>query len=434
MISRGGLGLGDPSFLFAAPGAWRAGGGKQKGLKRVGGRGGRGKLSSKSLPLPPPHALRFTHYALFLLSACLISAFDDCPVIMPTSTTNPLRDDLDHVLAHTQGLWDELRGQRLFITGGTGFFGCWLLESFVWANDTLGLNAQAVVLTRNPDAFCSKAPHLASHPAVTLLPGDVRHFAFPEGRFSHVIHAATEASAKLNAERPLLMLDTIIEGTRHTLDFAVQAEAKAFLLTSSGAVYGKPPPELAYLSESYSGAPDPHDPGAVYGEGKRLAELLCTHYHRQHGLETKIARGFAFVGPYLPLDTHFAIGNFIRDALADGPIVVNGDGTPCRSYLYAADLAIWLWTILCRAPAGRPYNVGAGEAVTILETASRVAASADPALPVTVALPPTGSPPRRYVPDVSRAATELGLTSWIGLAGAIRKTIAFSRWPGTVRP
>ncbi len=79
-----------------------------------------------------------------------------------------MHDDRDHVLTHTQGRWDDLRGQRLFITGGTGFFGCWLLESFIWANDTLGLNAEAVVLTRNPDAFRRKAPHLTEHPAIRI--------------------------------------------------------------------------------------------------------------------------------------------------------------------------------------------------------------------------------------------------------------------------
>src|SRR5262249_58157643 len=78
--------------------------------------------------------------------------------------TNTLALDLDHVLAHTRGLWDEFRGRRLFITGGTGFFGRWLLESLVWANEQLGIDASGVVLTRNPEAFARKAPHLAPHP------------------------------------------------------------------------------------------------------------------------------------------------------------------------------------------------------------------------------------------------------------------------------
>ena len=152
---------------------------------------------------------------------------------------NPLANDLDHVLAHTQGLWEELRGQRIFVTGGTGFFGCWLLESFAWANDHLKLGASAVALTRNPSAFQVKAPHLASHPAIQLYPGDVRSFDLPPGRFSHVIHAATEATAKLNEENPLLIFDTIVDGTRRTLELARQSGAKKFLLTSSGAVYGR---------------------------------------------------------------------------------------------------------------------------------------------------------------------------------------------------
>ena len=190
---------------------------------------------------------------------------------------NPLAADLDHVLAHTQGLWEELRGQRLFITGGTGFFGCWLLESFAWANDRLNLDATAVVLTRSVERFQRKAPHLASHPAIHFHIGDVRDFDFPDGHFAHVIHAATEAGATLNAENPLLMLDTIVEGTRHTLEFARQCGATKFLLTSSGAVYGRQPPNITHVAEDYPGAPDPADPRSVYGEGKRAGGVVVCH-------------------------------------------------------------------------------------------------------------------------------------------------------------
>ena len=340
------------------------------------------------------------------------------------NSKNPLAVDLDHILTHTRDLWEELRGQRIFITGGTGFFGCWLLESFAWANDKLRLNAEAFVLTRNYEAFLKKAPHLATNPAIKFHIGDVRDFEFPKGYFPFVIHAATEASSKLNEENPLLMWDTIIEGTRHTLEFARHAETKKFLLTSSGAVYGKQPPEMSHIPEEYIGAPDPTDPNSAYGEGKRAAEMLCAMYSKMYGIQTKIARCFAFVGPYLPLDIHYAIGNFIRDGLNGGPIQVKGDGTPYRSYLYAADLAIWLWTILFRGKSGHPYNVGSDRELTLKQLAYMVANTFEPARQVNINLKHiAGNPAERYVPSIRRASSRLDLTVRVDLRKAIEKTL-----------
>jgi dTDP-glucose 4,6-dehydratase len=339
--------------------------------------------------------------------------------------------DLDHVLTHTRDLWEELRGQRIFITGGTGFFGIWLLETFAHANDRLKLDAQAVVLTRNAAAFRGKMPHLAAHPAIRFHAGDVRDFDFPEGKFSHVIHAATEASAKLNAEQPLAMFDVALEGTRRALEFARATGAKKFLLTSSGAVYGRQPPELTHVPEDFTGGPDVTNPNSAYAEGKRAAETLCALYHRQFGLETKIARCFAFVGPHLPLDAHFAIGNFIRDALKGGPIRVNGDGMPVRSYLYAADLAVWLWTILFKGQAGRPYNVGSEEALSIAQTAENVAKTISPTPKVEIAKAAVeGKLAERYVPSTRRAAAELQLSAEISPAEAVRRTIFWRQQNG----
>lgn len=339
---------------------------------------------------------------------------------------NPLANDLDHILAHTPGLWDELRGQRIFITGGTGFFGCWLLESFAWANDRLKLGAQAVVLTRNPEAFRHKAPHLAAHPAIQFLAGDVRSFAFPAGQFSHVIHGATEASAKLNEEHPLLMFDTIVEGTRRTLEFAAQSGARKFLFVSSGAVYGKQPPEISHIPEDFAGAPDPTDPLGAYGEGKRAGELLSLLLAHRHGFEAKVARCFAFVGPYLPLNSHFAVGNFIRDGLAGGPIRVIGDGTSVRSYLYASELATWLWTILFRGRSARAYNVGSDTCQTIAETARLVGGCCSRPLPVRILAEPAAGPAARYVPSTRRAREELGLSQTVDPSSAIQKTLRWS--------
>jgi nucleoside-diphosphate-sugar epimerase len=349
---------------------------------------------------------------------------------------NPLAADLDHILQHTEGLWEPLRGQDIFVTGGTGFFGRWLLESFAHVNDSLGLGARMFVLTRNPESFAARAPHLGKHPALVFVRGDVRTFTAANVRsrlgskgpaqFGFVIHAATESSSNMNAENPLLMVETIVQGTRAALEFAVETGAKRFLFTSSGAVYGRQPSEITHLPETYLGGPDPLDPSSAYGEAKRIGELLCASYQKQHGLEPVISRGFAFVGPFLPLDIHFAIGNFIRDALRGGPIEVNGDGTPYRSYLYAADLAIWLWTILLKGQPGRAYNVGSEDAHTIHDFAKIVAEVCGAGTIHIKEKSDPAKPPHRYVPSCRRAAEELGLSPRIELAEAIRRTAAFA--------
>lgn len=346
---------------------------------------------------------------------------------------NPLAYDLDHILTYTKTLWEDLRGKRLFITGGTGFFGSWLLESFVWANEKLDLKASAIVLTRDYDSFKKKVPHLAINPAIQFHIGDVRNFTFPEGEFSHIIHAAaTSASATFYGEDAIVKFDTVVEGTRHTLDFALQCHAGKFLLTSSGAVYGKQPSGMTHIPEDYCGAPHTTDPNSAWGEGKRAAEFLCAYYSRKHGIETKIARCFSFVGPYLPLDIHYAIGNFIRDGLNGEYIQVNGDGTPYRSYLYAADLAIWLWTILFRGESCGTYNVGSEEDMTIAELANTVAQSFEKPVEVKIAKSPDpNKTPERYVPSTEHAQTKLGIRQIVHLREAINRTISHIKTHGT---
>jgi len=337
-------------------------------------------------------------------------------------------EDLELVLAHTERLWDELRGQRLFLTGGTGFFGCWLVESFCHVNRALGLDAEITILTRNPKAFSEKCPHLAADSAVSLHAGDVRNFVFPSGEFAYIIHAATETRARPAADAPLEMLSTIVAGTQRTLEFAAAHGTRKILLTSSGAVYGAQPDNLTHVPETYGGAPDPLNPANVYGEGKRAAELLCAIFQKNSGMECKIARCWAFCGPHLPLDEHFAIGNFIADVLAGRPIQIQGDGTPRRSYLYAADLAVWLWTILFRGPALTPINVGSDHDVSILELAHTVAGTLNPQTEIRVARQPVpGAMPARYVPCVDRARELLGLRQTVALAESIDRTAQWNR-------
>jgi dTDP-glucose 4,6-dehydratase len=333
-----------------------------------------------------------------------------------------LERDLNHILEHTGGVWDSLRGQRIFITGGTGFVGTWLLESFAWANDRLELGSTAVVLTRNRESFSRRAPHLACHEALQFLEGDAHSFPHPAGDFPFIIHAATEKAVPATADLPLGAYFRDLQTTLYVLEFAKAQGTKRFLFTSSGAVYGKQPSDMEHIREEYVGAPATTDSNSTYGQAKHGSEFMCTMYARQFGFAGVIARLFAFSGPYLPLDLNFAVGNFVGDVLSGRPVHIGGDGTPYRSYLYAADLAIWLWTLLVRGESSRPYNVGSGEAVSISELARAVVRATRPQTEIRIASQSVqGAPAARYVPSVERAREELGLVPLISLEDGIRR-------------
>lgn len=336
--------------------------------------------------------------------------------------------DLAEVLERAAGDFEAFRNARIFITGGTGFVGTWLLEALCYADDRLALNANLCVLTRDPERFASTSPHLAQHRSVTLTRGDVTELPASIGTFDGVVHAATPASAALNRERPMEMLDTITIGGRHALELAARSGPIPFLFTSSGAVYGPQDPSMLHVPESYQGAPDVLTPGNAYSEGKRLGELQCALFSRAHNIQAKIARLFAFVGPYLPLDRHFAIGNFIGDALGDRDVLVQGDGTTVRSYLYASEMIVWLLAVYARGEALRAYNIGSEEAVTIASLAKRVVESSRDGSRVKIlGKAEPGRKVDRYVPSSLRIRNELGVEQRIFLDKAIRRTIEFHR-------
>jgi dTDP-glucose 4,6-dehydratase len=342
--------------------------------------------------------------------------------------------DLDHVLAGLGPRLAALHRTRIFVTGGTGFVGSWLIESIAYANRTTQLGCEVTALVLPEEAHSERAEGLRRLRGVQVVLGDVRRLALRDNEvrasvarsFDAVIHAAIHVDATTIAHDPIPTLDSAVDGTRSVLEFARVIQARRFLFVSSGAVYGAQPPSLDQLDEAFAGAPQPFSADAVYAEGKRIGETMCACYARSYGLEAIVARCFAFVGPRLPLDRHFAMGNFIRDALAGGPIIVQGDGMAVRSYLHAADLTVWLLALLCDGAPGRAYNVGSPAGVAIGDVANLVAAAAGPRVRVEVRGTATpGVPPNRYVPSVQRAQDELGLTVGLSLPESIMRTLTW---------
>ena len=274
--------------------------------------------------------------------------------------------DLDHITRHVH-CWHKLRGKRTFLTGASGFVGTWLVESFAWVNQRLALDAELTPISRA---------------------------SFPLGRFDYGIHAAKADG-----------LEADVAFTRRTLDFASQRGVSRLLFTSSGA---------AGVSQS------------AYAQAKYAGECLCAQYSAQSNFCAVIARLFTFLGPALPLDRNFAVGNFVRDVISGGPILVQGDGIAQRSYLYAADLAIWLWTLLLEGESAQPYNVGAPDPISIAALAQAVAANTIPETRIVTAGSEVPGVASVYLPDVERARTELHLQPLIPLDEGIRRMFAWN--------
>ena len=340
--------------------------------------------------------------------------------------------DLEHVRLGVEALWPDLKGARIFITGGTGFFGRWLIESLLSANMRYDLGVRAVVLSRNPDSFLEAEPHLAGS-GLRWLTGSVMTLepqAVDGEKFDMVIHLATESDMQATQLNPQAAVDVITDGTRRVLEVAARTGARRFLFTSSGAIYGPQPPEMERISESYDGRYDPSDTASQYalaGEAKRQAELLCAKHAMRDGFGAVIARCFTFAGPGLPIGSKFAFGNFLRDALAGSPIVIRGDGTPIRSYLYAADLAIWLWTLLLKGTSGRAYNVGSEYPVSLRHLAEIMANDLGANGIEVLKEPKADGAHNRYVPSTKRARDELGLRESFNLREIVQRTAAWHR-------
>jgi len=336
--------------------------------------------------------------------------------------------DMEDILVQCADIWTVLDGKSIFMTGGTGFIGRWLLESVYQANKTLKVNINITILTRSIDAFSFKEPHLVNCKEFSFLLGDVVDFDDDVyGEFDYMVHAATEANASLNDKIPRTMFNTIVNGTQNMLDFSIKKSIGKVLFLSSGAVYGQQPWEMTHIAEDWNGSLDCFNPTNTYAEGKRAAEMACAIYQKQFGLTVSIARVFSLLGPYLPIDTHFAAGNFIRDSISGKKIEVNGNGLPERSFLYPTDMVVWLLHILIEE-RGDVYNVGSDQSISIGNLARLISETTSSEGFVIRSKNDKGWNLGRYVPSINKISNNLGMKEKVALKDAIYRTALWNGW------
>lgn len=334
------------------------------------------------------------------------------------------REDLDEIVVGVGDGWSRLfsGGARVLITGASGFVGGWMLDSLHRAREVHALDVRVVATTRDRARLISRRPYLEGVSWVEVIAGDVRELEVA-GALTHVIHCASAVESSEGSRDPDGVADLVVRGTARVMSTARAAGATRMLHMSSGAVHrsAMASPALA-TDRAAAGAVVPS--ADLFAHAKRLAEAIALRDGTDGAFAVVAARCFALLGPGLPLDGQFAAGNFVRDMLAGGPVVVRGDGRPIRTYLHPVDLATWCWRLLLDAPGGSAWDVGGTEEVCIRDLAARIAAHREG-----VAVKVTGAvgrgEPDRYVPDILPSARALGVAPRIGLDEAIRRMIAW---------
>lgn len=322
----------------------------------------------------------------------------------------------------TDPLWQRLAHSKIFMTGGTGLFGHWILDSLSDANRRLNLGIEVTVLTRNPEKAVIKMPSLDQR--IRFIKGYVENFALPAEKFDLIFHMATTSAEEtfygIDQSQKLKML---FEGTQRVLELARNSEVKRLLFTSSGVVYGNQ--ICDGIQESSLTCVDALKAESSLTLGKAVSEFLIKQAVEENKLEVVIARCFSFVGPGIPLNLHYAIGNFVKNVLEDTPLIIKGDGKVVRSYMHMGDLIWWLLKLILDGQSGEAYNVGSDEPVSILELAERVkriTRSKQKIIVEGVSKHSVGVPVRNvYVPSVEKMFTKFNLNIHKDLDSSIKE-------------
>jgi dTDP-glucose 4,6-dehydratase len=346
-----------------------------------------------------------------------------------SSSRLPLVDfqHIDHGIGSNS---EAFRNSKVLLTGASGFFGTWMLETLVWLNTSKSLNMAIHVVVRNTIAF-KMGISSWTESQIKIIEGDLSTLIIYPDTYKYIIHLASDQIRSDDVTSLFNHMSRSVSAANNLIALAKVCETDSILFTSSGAVYSD------YLGLHSSGSPfveniqyakDVQNEKAIYSETKRYIELLFSTASANLNFKVKIARCFSFIGPFLPLNSNYAIGNFMRDALQGRDIVINGNGKPLRSYMYASDLITFLLLILIKGRSGIPYNVGSPETYSIHEVAKMVRDISGAITKIQILnLTPKDGAGDQYLPDLKNIINEFGLSDFVSLNSAIKKTLDWNK-------
>jgi len=297
------------------------------------------------------------------------------------------------------------------ITGGAGFLGSHLCDAFIERQyDVIAVDNLASGRRQN-------VAHLLDHPRFDLVEADLRDRPEIDRAVGVILHFASLASPPAYLAEPLMTLETGSFGTHWCIDLALKHKAR-MIVASTSEVYGDP--EVHPQPETYWGNVNPIGPRSVYDEAKRYAEAATMAYRREMDLDSGIVRIFNTYGPRMRADDGRVVTNFIRQAIANEPITIFGQGDQTRSFCYVDDLVRGIVAMADSDLAG-PINLGNPTEHTIAELAAIVVDMLDSSSTIEHHELPVDDPTRRR-PDITRAKAELDWAPTIPLADGLRRT------------
>lgn len=306
---------------------------------------------------------------------------------------------------------EQLDGRHAVVLGGAGFLGSHLSRRLHDAG------AQVTVIDNFITGGADNLTGLFGVPGFTLFEYDVTNFLHVAGDVDYVLHLASPASPVDYLRWPIQTLKVGSLGTHKALGLA-RAKGARFLLASTSEVYGDP--QVNPQPETYWGHVNPVGPRGVYDEAKRFAESITLAYHREHGLDVRIARIFNTYGPAMRVNDGRAVPAFFAAALGDTPLPVHGDGTQTRSLCYVDDMTDGLLRLLAGDEVG-PVNLGNPEEVTVAELAELIQQVVGHH-PGVRFVPVSDDDPKVRRPDTSLASRALGWQATTSLDEGLKRT------------
>ena len=317
--------------------------------------------------------------------------------------------DIKEIISKSQPFLEQLSKSEILIAGGTGFVGRWLVMTLIEASKIYNIKIHLLVRNRE------KATEFFANTDSSILQLHPVDSEIQLRSLTHIIHAATPSTPSTGGSDSRYAFDVATQMAGRLIEVAGNNQTPVFMHLSSGAVYGEKPLQKRDILENEEIGDSPQN---LYTTSKIEIERQVSIAHNTGLIKGTNPRLFAFTGPGIALDAHFAIGNFMSDAINGNPIFIKGNPDTTRSYLHPVDMITWLLAALSK-PSMEPTHIGSNHGYTMQSIAELISREFNlPKFEVGNEL----SPSTYYVPDTSRTRARMQVCETISLAEAI------SRW------